>query len=90
VEMDCRISVADPSQITACGIVMMAPATAPEQASRQQAIPSWPFGQQEFCDASGCETKADWQCANVSGETPAKAINDPCRPMAIITITAMS
>lgn len=90
VDRNCGTSVADPSQISACGIVVAAPATVPTQASRQQPIECWPLGQQESWDAFKCEMPAVWQSVDISGEFPADATIDPCRPMATITMTAMS
>src|SRR5271156_4995338 len=90
VDRACGTSVVDPSQFSARGIVWATPATVPVQASRQQPIVCWPLGQQESRDASECETAADWQSVDISGEIPAKATTDPCRPMASITMTAMS
>jgi hypothetical protein len=38
VDKNCETNVVDPSQLSACGIVMTAPATVLAQASRQQPI----------------------------------------------------
>jgi len=47
MDRNCGTSVGVPSQFSACGIVVAAPATVPTQASRQQLIVCWPLGQQE-------------------------------------------
>jgi hypothetical protein len=90
VVRNCGRSVAWPCQLGACGVVVIAPATVPAQASRQQLIVRWPFGQQESCDASVCELAVAWQSVDINGEIPANATTDPCRPIASITIRAMN
>ena len=50
----------------------------------------WPFGQQESWDASECEVADVWQFVDIKGEIPANATIEPCRPMASMTMTAMS
>jgi hypothetical protein len=89
VERNWGGSIADPSHFHACGITT-APATVPAQASRQQLIECWPFGQQESRDAFECEIAAVWQFVAIKVETPANATADPCRPMASITRIAMN
>jgi hypothetical protein len=84
------MNVADPSQFSACGIVVTAPATVPTQPSRQQLTVCRPFEQQESPDAPECEPEEVWQSVDIGGEIPANATTDPCRPMASITMNAMS
>jgi hypothetical protein len=60
------------------------------QRSRQQLIACWPLGQHESCNASACSIAVVWQTADINGEVEANAAIDPCRPMAIIKIRAMS
>src|SRR5579859_6623425 len=90
VDRNCGRSVAWPSQPRDCGVVVTAPARVPAQASRQQLVVCWPFGQQGSCEASECELAADWQSANIDGEIPANATTELCNPMTSITITAIS
>lgn len=77
VDTTCGTSVADPSQLRTCGVVATAPVTVPTQASRQQLIEGWPFGQQESREAAECEMPAVWQAADMRGEIPAKATTEP-------------
>jgi hypothetical protein len=64
--------------------------TLAKQRSRQQFIACWPFGQQESCDASVCELCVVWQSVDINGDVAEYAARDPCRPMASITMAAMS
>lgn len=81
-------SVADPNQFNTCDITVTVPATVPTQASKQQLIVRWPFGQQGSWDASECETAAAWQSVNINEEIPANATAELCNPMTSITMTA--
>jgi hypothetical protein len=64
--------------------------TAVRQASRQQLIVCDALGQHDFWDASECEMAADWQSVDITEEVAANATRELCRPMASITIIAMS
>lgn len=90
VVRNCGRCVVDPSQLSACGVVVTEPAIVPTQASRQQLIVRWPFGQQESCEASERALAAVWQSVNINGEFPAKATTELCSPMTSITMMAMS
>ena len=90
VVRNCGRSVVDPSQLSACSVVVTEPAIVPTQASRQQLIVRWPLGQQESCEASECELAAVWQSVDINGEIPANATTELCSPMTSITMMAMS
>ena len=90
VVRNCGSSVADPSHFNTWGVIAATPATVPAQASRQQLIVCWSFGQQESCEASECELAAVWQSVDINGEMPANATTELCKPMTSITMTAMS
>jgi hypothetical protein len=64
--------------------------TVERQRSRQQLMACWPLGQHASCDASECAIAVVWQSADINGEVEANAALDPCRPMAIIKIRAIS
>jgi len=83
---DCGSGAVLPHQVMDTGDVVIA--ITATQASRQQPALCNPLGQQDFCAASAV-SEVLWQsdCINCG---PAKATTDPCRPMAIITIKAMS
>jgi hypothetical protein len=87
---NCARSVVDPSQLSACGVVVIPPAIVPVQASRQQLIVRWPLGQQESCEVSECALAAVWQSVDINGEIPANATTELCSPITSITMMAMS
>jgi hypothetical protein len=90
VETSCGSRGADPDHCSACGVAVTAPATPPMQVSRQQLIVWWLFGQQGSREGAVCETPAVRQSVPIEGEIPANATTDPCKPMASITMIAMS
>jgi hypothetical protein len=90
IDRNCGRSVAKPSQVRDWGVVVTAPGIVPAQASRQQLIVRWPFGQQESCEVFECELAAVWQSVDINGEIPANATTELCSPMTSITMRAMS
>jgi hypothetical protein len=60
------------------------------QRSRQQPMVCWTFGQHAFPGDCAGEVTVTLQSGDISGVAVANATREPCKPMANITMTAIS
>jgi hypothetical protein len=85
---NCGVGALRPYQAKEGDVIVIA--TTARQTSRQQLSVYDPLGQHGLCETSEGLSAEVWQSGCINGATAVNATRDPCRPIASITMRAMS